>query len=360
MTRKDALHFRAGKLPTLTPRALLRLPAARIRELAEAGATYPGSGITATALLDRERRLYRRPVFQPPQPDRAVMFPSYQPAPGRTVYGVEHTPTNFAALAPPYYGPESPHAPWMSETEETAWTSRDAVYPSRPRGARGENAKWRSNFGPSFADDSYGTDSLSGLYDVLIGDPIQFWTEKWNDARTKLSAALVSMAGTSQKLATIRAGVNAAIDRSSGDTSLSPDDLAKLEAVRQKLVALEANQSDLEGRAREAGSEMQSIATNNADSGLGVFPIVAVGVVIATVIGIVAAVVVHTQNVNALASQLALVASGQLSTQQVRDLEAGSPSLPGLPNLAALGSTARNVAMLGAVGLVAWFLLKRK
>lgn len=342
-------------------RSLLRLPAARIRELAEAGANYAGSGRAANALLQRERALYRRPVFQPPVSDSDVSFPTLTPAPLRTVYGVEHTPTNYAALAPPYYGALSPHAPWMSETEETAWSDRDAVYPARPFGTESDRARWQSNYGPSFTEDEGESDALSGLYDILIGDPIAFWKGKWNEAKANLSAALVSISGTARTLGAIRTSVDAAIDNAASDPSLSPNDTAAVERARQTLVALEANQANLEGRVRQASSDMQQTASSNPDSGLGVvFPIVAVGVIVATIVGIVSAVVIHTQNVNALAQQVSLLAAGKITAKQLKDISGDAPSFPGLPNLSALGDAAEKVALLGVVALAAYFFLKKK
>jgi hypothetical protein len=343
--------------PPLDPRQLLTLPASRIRELAESGSLYPGSGITAQALYDRERSLYQSPANQPDIPQSEVDYPSWEPAPMRTVYGVEHTPTNYAALAPPYYGPEAPAAPWMSETEETAWADRDAVYPA----ASSASDEWGGNAGPSFDEDAYGADSLSGIYDVLIGDPIKFWAQKWQEAKAKLSAALVSVSGTSQTLARIRATIDAAIDATANSQAMSSDDVAALERTRQKLVALENNQATLEGKLTSAAAQVKQTQDDNPDAGLGVFPIVAVGVIVATVIGIVAAVVIHTQNVNALDREVQAVIAGRISATDIAKIQ-GAGGLPGfgLPDFGGVGEAAGGLAVLAAVGIAAYLLLGKK
>jgi hypothetical protein len=241
----------------------------------------------------------------------------------------------------------------MSETDETAWSDRDALYPAESSSDAGP-----SNYGPSFAEDAYGSDALSGLYDIAIGDPLKFWSQKWKEAKAKLSAALVAMSGTAAKLETYRSVLNSAIDATSNSRTISADGIASLERARQTLVALENNQSNLEGRARGVALEMKRTAEESPEAGLGVFPIVAVGVILATVVGIVAAVVVHTQNVNALGLEIQAVIAGKISASDLQKIQGGG-GLPGF-SLPGIGAGAAGLGMLAIVFAGAFFLLNRK
>jgi hypothetical protein len=362
----------------LRAQALIGLPAPLRAALARAPGV-PIVGSTQMLLLDRERLLKMPPAMQPPPAYSDVELPYFDPTPARTVFGVEHTPLPYATLQPPGYSSDVPTMPYLSETEETAWPDATAIWPDDVEGDAyddeldpdydegdpwsGADENYSSGYaddgfrGPSFDSDTEGAfvDSLSGmgsLYDVVIGDPIAFWRQKWAESKAKLSNAIVSMAGTRNRLARARATMNAMLDAASSTTT-TPATGTELVRLQQKLRTLEDNQADLEGKAKAATQQFDSIAQNNPDAGLGIWPFVAAGAVIAAVVGIVAAVVIHTQSVGALEKELDLVASKKLTAAELAKIK----NAGGLVNV---GVGFGGVAALALVGLGLYLYANRK
>lgn len=272
----------------------------------------------------------------PYAPQGGPFYGSPSSIPSRSVWGEPHTPFSQLEVFPD--AGEAP--PWEDADEGTAWDDD-------PGGAWGDAAMPATAGGDwdmDNLDEEYGGPYAPGLYGT--DDDPGFLRRKWDEAIAWLQAKIAGFFQLKADLYSQRRLAEAAFERAKrvGDTGAA----SKLAGLLKDIEAAIAKQEDLEGKVSGA---LQKAGLVKGE-GLGALPIVITVGAIAAVVAVGGAVVIHTQHVRQLRSELELAAKRVLTPAQIAAIKGAGP-------LGGLGQALASLPLLIVGGVALVYLLKK-